>query len=258
MKDDLFKNNIGIIGAGHIGQALALSLLEKKYPRENIQLSYNGSIFTFSDLYDNNLDELIHNNSDIVKSCSIIILSVPPQNFRQIGEFGLDEDVLVISFMAGISIDTIKRQTGSNNVVRIIPTGPGTIRNYNAIAGVYPENKKVNTIFKLLEIDYYVLDNENQMKYMVLAGCLPAVYSVVDAQLDENKEAIGKIAEEFSDFIEISSKAEKLVPKSNKEEFVKEVSTPGGVTEAIINSLSEGKSLYDSLIKGLERNEELS
>ena len=66
------------------------------------------------DLYDNNLDELIHNNSDIVKSRSIIILSVPPQNFRQIGEFGLDEDVLVFSFFAGISIDTIKRLTGSN------------------------------------------------------------------------------------------------------------------------------------------------
>ena len=37
MKDDLFKNNIGIIGAGHIGQALALSLLEKKYPREKLR-----------------------------------------------------------------------------------------------------------------------------------------------------------------------------------------------------------------------------
>ena len=34
MKDDLFKNNIGIIGAGHIGQALALSLLEKNISRK--------------------------------------------------------------------------------------------------------------------------------------------------------------------------------------------------------------------------------
>ena len=258
MTNNLFKNKIGVIGAGHIGQAIILSLLEKNYPKENIQLSYNGSIFTFSDLYDNNLDELIHNNSDIIKSCSIIILSVPPQKFRQIGDFGLDEDVLVISFMAGISVDTIKKQTGSNNVVRIIPTGPDTIKNSQAIAGVYPKNDTACAIFDLLDIDYYLLDNEIQMNYMVLAGCLPAIYCKVDATLDENIEAIKKIAEDFPDFIEVAKKTEKLVPKTNKDEFVKEVSTQGGVTEAIINSLSNGNSLYDALITGLKRNEELS
>lgn len=42
--------------------------------------------------------------------------------------------------MAGIPIDEIKKQTGSDNVLRIMPTGPDTILNSNAIAGVYPEN----------------------------------------------------------------------------------------------------------------------
>ena len=62
---------------------------------------------------------------------------------------------------------------------------------------------------------------------MVLAGCLPAVYCKVDATLDENIEAIKKIAENFLDFIEVTKKTEKLVPKANKDEFVKQVSTLG-------------------------------
>lgn len=258
MINELFKNKIGIIGVGHIGQAVALKLLEKGYPRKNLSLSYNGSIFTFSDLYDNNLDELIHNNSDIVKTCSIIILSVPPQKFRQIGEFNLDEDVLVISFMAGITADTIKEQTGSNNVVRIIPTGPDTIKNSKSIAGVYPGNKEANLLFDLLDMDYYVVDTEDKMNLMVLMGCLPAVYCKVNPKLDENKKAIEKLAVDFPEFIEIAKKTEQLVPEDNKEEFIKEVSTSGGVTEAIITSLNEGNSLYDSLINGLKRNDELS
>ncbi len=256
--DEIFKNNIGIIGAGHIGQALALKLLEKGYPKENMQLSYNGSIFTFSDLYDNNLVDFISSNAKIVESCSIIILSVPPQSFEQIGYFNLDDDVLVISFMAGVSIDTIKKQTGSNNVVRIIPTGPDTIKNSKAIAGSYPSNIVADKIFDLLDFDLYTVDSEKNMDYMVIAGCLPAVYCKVDPQCNNSIEDIEKFAGDFKDFIDISKKAELLVPEENRDEFVKEFSTPGGITEAIIKGIDSGNSLYDSLMLGLERNKDLS
>lgn len=258
IKEDFFKNKIGVIGAGNIGRSVILKLLEKGYPYDNIQLSYNGSIFTFSALFDDNLVDMISDNSRLVNDSSIILLSVPPQSFEKIGDFGLDKDTLVISFMAGISIDKIKKQTKSENVVRVIPTGPDTIKNSCAIAGTYPGNAAADFLFDLLDFDYYVVDSEDKMDYMVIAGCLPAVYCRVDSHSNESVRDIQRFAGDFDEFIEISKKAEKLVPTDNIDEFVKQVSTPGGVTEAIISSLDQGNSLYDSLLAGIKRNNELS
>ncbi len=256
--EKLFENKIGVIGAGRIGRALILKLLEKGYPYDNIKLTYNGSIFTFSDISDNNLIDMISSNAEIVKISSILILSVPPQSFKPIGNFNLTDDTLIISFMAGITTDAIKAQTGSSNVVRIIPTGPDTITNSQAIAGVYGENEIAEELFKLLDIDYVVVDEEEKMDYIAIAGCLPAIYCRVDPQSDDNIEAISKISENFPEFRDIAKKCEKLVPEENKEEFISRFTTPGGVTQAILNGLNSGKSLYDSLMMGIERNKELS
>lgn len=249
-------SKIGIIGAGNIGQALTLKLIDEGIKKENILLSYNGSIFTFSDLYDNNLVDNIVDNREIVDNCDIIILSVPPQKFKQIGEFNLDADVPVISFMAGISIEDICTQTGSENVVKVIPTGPDTIKNSTAIAGVYPRNDLADELFTILGFDVYNVAEEDDLKYMSIAGCLPAVFCKVD--INENMGDIKRFSENFSDFVEISKKASKLVPSDNRDEFIKSFATPGGITEAIINALDENKNLYEALNIGLKREGELS
>ncbi len=258
MEDEQFlENKIGIIGAGNMGRAIILKLLEKGYPYDNIELTYNGSIFTFSELYDNNLVDMISSNASIVENSSIIVLAVPPQLFSRMGEFHIEDDTLIVSIMAGISIDEIKQQTGSSNVVKIIPTGPDTIKNSQAIAGAYPSNTVANELFDLLDIDYYLLDNEDQMEYISIAGCLPAVFCKVDYSSEENQEAIREFAGDFTDFIEIAQKTSKLVPSENKDEFIKSFSTPGGITEAIIRSLDNGNCLLDSLNAGLERLHEI-
>lgn len=256
--EELFKNKIGIIGAGNIGQALILKLLEKQYPYENIKLTYNGSIFTFNNIYDNNLVDMISSNAEIVKISSILILSVPPQSFKAIGDFNLNDDTLVISFMAGINSEDIKKQTGSNNVIRIIPTGPDTIMDSQAVAGVYGENKIADALFDLLDIDYVKVENEEQMNYIAIVGCLPVVYCRVSPESEETIEAIEKISEDFPQFRELAKKCEKLIPEEKSEEFISKFITPGGVTQAILNGLNSGKTVYESLIMGLDRNKELS
>lgn len=256
--EDLFKNRIGVIGAGRIGRALILKLLEKGYPYDNIRLTYGGSIFTFNDIFDNNLIDMISDNSEIVKISSILILSVPPQAFKNIGNFNLTDDTLVISFMAGIETETIKKQTGSCNVVRIIPTGPDTIRDSQAIAGVYGSNAVAYELFDLLDIDYCVVDDEDNMDYVAIAGCLPAIFCRVPPESDEAKDAVNRISEDFPEFRTMAGKCEKLVPDDDKEEFIGRFTTPGGVTQAILNGLNMGKPLYDSLLMGIERNKQLS
>lgn len=259
MKDEeLFKNRIGIIGAGNIGQALILKLLEKGYPYENIRLTYNGSIFTFNSIYDNNLVDMISSNAEIVKTSDILVLSVPPQAFKPIGDFNLDKDTLIISFMAGISSGDIKKQTGSDNVVRIIPTGPDTILDSGAVAGVYGEDVLADLLFELLDIDFVRVCDENLMDYIAIVGCLPVVYCRVSPDSSECRDAIDKISEDFPEFRDLAAKCVKLVPEEKSEEFISRFVTPGGVTQAILNGLNSGKTVYESLMMGIERNRELS
>ncbi|RAP51746.1 MAG: hypothetical protein BZ138_04455 [Methanosphaera sp. rholeuAM270] len=257
-EDELFKNKIGVIGAGNIGRAIILKLLEKNYPYDNICLTYNGSIFTFNSIYDNNLVDMISSNSEIVKISSILVLAVPPQSFKLIGDFNLDDDTLVISFMAGIKTEDIMEQTGSANVVRIIPTGPDTIMNSEAVAGVYGDNEIAESLFELLDIDYVKVDDEENMDYVAIAGCLPVVYCKVSPDSNECREAINMISEDFPDFKVLAKKCEKLVPENNHEEFINKFTTPGGVTQAILNGFLAGKSVYDSLLLGIERNRQLA
>ena len=75
--------------------------------------------------------------------------------------------------MAGITIDELQKQTGSSNIIRIIPTGPDTICDETAIAGAYPQQDITDYIFDLLGFDVYNVKNEDELKYMSVAGCLP-------------------------------------------------------------------------------------
>lgn len=256
ISEDFFKYNIGIIGAGHIGQALALKLRDIGFPTDNLKLSYNGSIFTFSDLYDNELVDNIADNSKIVDTSDIIIVSVPPQMFKKLGEFNLDDSTTVISFMAGVKTSDIKKQTGSSNVVRVIPTGSDTIRDSSAIAGVYNSCDIADCMFDLLGFDTFNVECEDDLNYMIIAGCLPAVFAKVD--YDENIDDIKKFSENFPLFMDVAKKANDLVPSEGRDEFIKNTATKGGVTEAIIEALDGGMSLFDALNAGLDRNIELS
>lgn len=258
MCKDLFDKRIGIIGAGNIGLSVALKLLEKGFSRDNLSLSYNASIFTFERLYDNDLVDCISSNSRIVDECDVILLCVPPQRFKEIGDFGLDDSKLVVSFMAGISIDDIISQSGTSNVVRVIPTGPDSIRDSRAVAACYPSCDLSDELFGVLDFDCYTFDCEEDLDYMVIAGCLPAVFCVADPSVSDNRDDICRFGRDFPVFVEIASKCEDLVPHESRDDFVSSVATGGGVTEAILSGLDSGKSLYESLCDGLERNTQLS
>ena len=127
-----------------------------------------------------------------------------------------------------------------------------------AVAGVYGENPIAFNLFELLDIDYYVVDDEEKMNYIAIAGCLPAVYCRIDPQSEENIEAINKISLDFPEFREIAEKCEKLAPTENKSEFISQHATVGGVTQAIMTSLNSGKTMYEALLDGIKRNKELS
>ena len=99
--------------------------------------------------------------------------------------------------------------------MRVIPTGPDTIKNSCTIAGTYPGNAAADFLFDLLDFDYYVVDSEDKMDYMVIAGCLPAVYCRVDPHSNESVRDIQRFAGDFDEY-DYSKVEEELSEESKK------------------------------------------
>lgn len=109
---------IGIVGGtGQLGSAIALGLLRNKYFRsEQLWISIrssNTSVFKKGFRI-----KFTTHNQDLVDSCQVVILSVPP---HLVPAIDIDaEDRLVISVMAGVSIKQLQQNTNTKRVVRAI------------------------------------------------------------------------------------------------------------------------------------------
>ena len=112
-------------------------------------------------------------------------------------------------------------------------------------------------VFMLILCLYLNRNGENTGLYINIA-MFAAVFIIFAWAIVWSFMKVNKISEDFPEFKEIAEKCEKLVPDEGREEFIKSFSTPGGITEAIFIRLNNGRSMYHALMRGLERNEELS
>ncbi|MDA3902497.1 MAG: NAD(P)-binding domain-containing protein [Desulfuromusa sp.] len=108
--------SIGIVGGtGQLGSAIALGLLRNKYFRpEQLWISSRSSN---TSLFKKGLRiKFTTHNQDLVDSCQIVIISVPPHLLPAIDINA--EDRLVISVMAGVSIKQLQQNTNTKRIVR--------------------------------------------------------------------------------------------------------------------------------------------
>ncbi len=107
---------IGIVGGtGMLGKAIARAILHKKVvPPERLWISNrSGAAEGFADHPALNVTTSIQELAD---ACDVILLSVPPASAAEIAMDAADS--LVLSVMAGISLDELKRITGASRVIR--------------------------------------------------------------------------------------------------------------------------------------------
>jgi pyrroline-5-carboxylate reductase len=110
------NQKIGIIGgSGILGRAISHALLSKQVvSEENYWISNRSGNRTGFDAWSNT--HITDNNQSLNEACDVIILCVPPDQFQSLT---LNcKGKLVISVMAGVSIEKLQKSTGSNRVVR--------------------------------------------------------------------------------------------------------------------------------------------
>jgi pyrroline-5-carboxylate reductase len=120
------SRDIGIIGGtGWLGKAIGRALLASGFidPAALWVSNRSGSSQGYEDWPG---VRFTTNNSELVDHCAVVLVSVLPRDF---GSVDADlSDRLVISVMAGASVQVIARHTGARRIIRALPNAAAEVR----------------------------------------------------------------------------------------------------------------------------------
>jgi pyrroline-5-carboxylate reductase len=257
----LSDQSIGIIGCGHLGRALALQFLSRGLPVDRLKVSCGGGASSLDGIKRAGLICCQAKNEDICRDCSIIFISVRPQSLPDLKCLSFRKDALVVSCMAGVSLQAVKKHLGADGV-RIMPSGPSTIQDMKGIVAIYPHNDIMARILKSLELNVFALPDEELMHIFTAGVCLPAVLLASESDDQGRREASRTLAEEYAEFPRIFAWAKQVLPKFEDDEeisdYIRMMATKGGITEAMIESLKSDSSLTFAIKKGIKRSREIA
>ncbi len=257
----LADKTIGIIGCGHLGRTLAAELVAHGFPKEKLIVSYGGNASTLERIRKAGLLENVADNDEICRESNIIFIAVRPQTIERLKELSFSKNTLVVSCMAGISSTSLKNTLGID-VTRIMPSGPDTIKDGKGIVAVYPRSDILRDILPYMGLKIYELPEEEMMHAFTVGVCLPAALLAAGKKEISTAHAVKIMEKEYPDFEEIYIWAKDVLPNfdsdDEREEYVKKMSTKGGITEAIIDSLNSGGTFATALRMGAARSREIS
>lgn len=197
-------DKIGFIGMGNMGQALLSGAL-KNMPK---------SRFIFSDHAASAADDIAKrtgvkravDNVSCIKASKYVFLAVKPQYFNSVAEEIKDtvssaakgasesdagEEKIIVSIMAGITIDSIKKALGKNvRVIRVMPNTPALV--LEGMSGVcfdeseYTKEERDTVIGIFESCGRVKIVNESLMSAVTcISGSSPAyVYMFIEALAD--------------------------------------------------------------------------
>ncbi|MFK0166370.1 pyrroline-5-carboxylate reductase family protein [Rhizobium sp. NPDC090279] len=155
---------VGIIGgAGWLGSAIAKALVDSgTVPAEQLTCSFRNR------KPDGALEcRWTQDNQQLVENSDIIILSVRPADWNAVDIHASWK--LMVSVMAGVNVESIRRKTGSTRIARVLPNAAAEVgRSYTPLfmASSEPDDREivevlfrscgmVDTVFREEHIDYF-------------------------------------------------------------------------------------------------------
>ncbi len=253
---------IAVLGAGNMGISFSRSFLKYELLKpQNLHLITRNENKK-SKLKDAFPDSEISTFDEIKKlDADLIIIAVKPQDFTFVAEhlpFNFSEKSLVLSIMAGISIEKIQKLLNHKFVVRAMPNSPTLlgmgITGYTAADGIsFSELMNVERLLNSTGRSVYLEDESLLDGVTALSGSGPAYfYYIIDAMIKAGTEM--GIDENLSKLFvkQTMLGAYHLINNSDKslEELIKDVASKGGTTEAALKTFDENE-LKSILKKGI-------
>lgn len=244
----LDTRKIGIIGAGHIGNAVIGGLLRAKLTSPKNIYASRRSVDSLEELSKIFGIHTTTDNKKVAKSSEILILAVKPMNAKEVlSEIKtiVDPSHLIISVMAGIRTSFINSFLGvSCPVIRSMPNTPVLVdAGATAISkGAFANDehlKIAHTIFK--SVGTVEIVPENLLDAVTgLSGSGPAyIYMVIEAMTDGGVKMGIPRQIAFRLAAQTVFGSAKLVIETGKHPAIlkDEVTTPGGTAIAAVHEL---------------------
>jgi len=254
---------LGLFGAGYLGRTVALGLLAAGFPREKLVVCHRGSAETARALESAGLTDRVAPAAEVAGESKILLCTVRPQDCAALADYTLLPDALLVSFMAGVFLERIPVHPATVRRLRIMTSAPDTIARKNGIAAVHPADDAVaREIVAALGLRVIPLKSETDVHaFTALGPCLPialAYWESLGKVCDGN--ALMETAARFGlpSYRQIVAWADAVRPRNlsaaERDRYLAQAATPGGVTEAIVKAIAEGLPLPDALVRGIDRS----
>ncbi|AMA49126.1 MULTISPECIES: pyrroline-5-carboxylate reductase [Flavobacterium] len=261
---------IAIVGYGNLGKTFAGSFVKSHFIRKEDIFVYTRTLPKREDCFLIPLNNFSTDHFPFTEEIDILILAVKPQEFEKVAKVlrdKLNKEIIVLSVMAGVSIQKIANLLQVNKIVRSMPNLGTQIGQGMTVfsASDTIDRKELFIIQNLINTtgkSIYV-ENEGMLNpATAVSGSGPAyVFYFMNAMIQAAKE-LG-----FSD-----AEAELLVHQTflgavslkaslglSNDELIKKVASKGGTTEQAIlifnkNSLSSiiSKAIEKANLKSIE------
>lgn len=218
------------------------------------------------------IGEVVLTDDPKISASDLILLAVKPQDFIDLApslKKVLTADNVVLSIMAGITMNFIQDQLGTGSVVRAMPNSPAGVgmgvTAWIAAPGVTQEqSRKAERLLATTGRSVYLEDESQLDAVTALSGSGPAYFFyIVKHMIDAGKEM--GIDEGISAMLvkQTMLGAFHLINQADRslDELIKAVASKGGTTEAAFSVFEEtavGDNLKKAILKAEARAKELS
>lgn len=252
-----------IIGAGNMGKTYMESFLREHLLQKEDLMILEKLPERTQELQAEGYTQVYHQPDTWLDEVFLIILAVKPQDiealFTDLGPY-LNRDVLILSIMAGIQMQTISAAFPQAKVIRAMPNLPAQIG--LGMTG-FTAQKEVNRqelfiVQNLLNTTGKTIyfEKEEQLDAVTaISGSGPAyVFYFMEAMLQEAMQMGFKRSEAELMVEQTFLGAIRLVQKGdlNYKDWIQKVSSKGGTTEAAIKKFNESE-LQENIQKGVNQ-----
>ncbi|MBU8879286.1 pyrroline-5-carboxylate reductase [Bacillus sp. FJAT-29790] len=240
---------LAIIGAGSMAEALISGIVENRLMDSGqIWITNRGNQEKLNELQTQYGVQTTYQLEDLFKGTEMVILAMKPKdaaNAITLIKQHLTKEMLIVSILAGVSIDSIERL--SEKTLAVVRAMPNTSAAIGKSATALAVNDKVSEVqMKLVKemfetVGLTTIVKEEQLDAVTgLSGSGPAYIYYLAEAMEKSAIDIGlekQMAKEL--IVQTLLGAAEMLSKSTKEpqQLRKEVTSPGGTTEAGIKVL---------------------
>ena len=237
---------IGFLGAGRMASAIAGGMVKNAFTSENI-LFYDCSAAAAEAFAAAHGAKNCSDPAAMAEACDAVLLAVKPQYLAEALKplTGLLKNKLVISIVAGVTLEKLAALTGAARIVRVMPNTPALVGEgcgAYSVSSAASEDDKVlaknilDSIGEFFEMPEKLLDGVT-----AVSGCGPAyAYELIQAMADGGV-TLGlprDLAQKLAAATVRGAAAMVLQSNTHPTALRDQVCSPGGATICAVNHLA--------------------